>query len=720
MRWLIVALLCVWGVLTAVGYLVVIPDQTRDRDVILTYWKIAAEGSQPKVSDAVAAFLSEHSTKAATAAELTRLQGADQDDALARFRAYCQKAGNPAANAPVLVWSTDDNPARRVQCQLFREWHLRTYGEPVDILPDPTNRDITKTIVQCVAGAGPDIIEAYGPAELSQMVSAGVALDVTDEAKKQGFGADTVFSAAVSSIAIDPDGPVSSSAGRSRSGASLLQYAYPCNVGYTVIFFHKDLFRQAGIEPPKGSWTMPQLIEASRKIMAADPSGRRVGIMGLGAWGMALYAGNTFYNADQTASLFNNEKTVAAFRAYQDLMYKDKVMPTPAEAASMASSGGANMNALAESASASALFAAKIAAMVSDGRWSYVSLAQRNRDRVIAPAVQRRLAELAALKTPEADKERDLLTTGLKSWMEDVLVPITPEQYKALAATLTPKDREKLIEVGVMHVPTMDGIPAYEAAARVAIVNRVSPRKEYGLHFLRFLASPEYNRQINYTFDSICGVPRFCIPPTGGIKGPPEALPGLEEFDSPVFVEAMEKYAFPWELSPFIGRARLGMIAGPIMEKLTNKTITPEDAAKTMEDQINAQISANLAREPDLRKEWERRTGKTFDPSRPLREQVGKPLQQSNAGARSTRRHRELRDAACLLADSSFNPQVCSVASHRLEARRAVSSLPWVQRVFERNPRNPRTCNRALEGRHSPLGNCRRRRPAAGRCRWRW
>lgn len=616
MRWLIVALLGLWSVLTAFGYLVVIPDAKKDREVIRAYWQLAQdpEGAG-KAFDAARGFFASAEAGGLKPAEALALTGEAERKLLTAFRDYAKKAhAIDTLSAPALVWSTDDNPARRVQCQLFRVWHLRTFGEPIDIVPDPTNRDITKTIVQCVAGAGPDIIEAYGPAELGQMVSAGVALDVTSEATAGGFGVDSVFPAAVSSIAVG-------------SGTDLRQYAYPCNVGYTVIFYHKDLFRQAGIPEPTTPWNLDQLVAASKKLMATDTSGRRVGVMGLGAWGLAMWGGNGFFNENKTVSTYNNPRTVAGFRAYQDLMYREKVMPTPAEAASMASSGGANMNAGAESASASSLFASKIAAMVNDGRWSYVSLAQRNRDRVIRPAVERRLNELAGMDTDAAKRERDLLTAGLASWMADVLVPISPEQHAALSAALTPEDRARLIEVGVMHVPMVDGVPFYEAAARVAIVNRVSPRKDLGLRFLRFLASPEYNNQINSTFDSICGVPKYA---KAGIKGPPEPLPGLEAFDSPVFVEAMEKFAGDWELSPFIGRARLGMIAGPILERLTNNTITPEDAAKQIEDGLNDQIRANLIRDDELRGEWERRTGKPFDPKRPMREQAA-PTQRSPA-----------------------------------------------------------------------------------------
>ncbi|MFM9956861.1 MAG: ABC transporter substrate-binding protein [Phycisphaerales bacterium] len=684
MRWLILALAAVWGVLTAFAYVVVVPESKRDQNVIRAYWQVAADKSNDAVTGVVASFVKDNPSIAGkptpTPSELLTMENAALEPYFAAFRSHLLKNGTDLSKTPALVWSTDDNPARRVQCQLFRAWHLRTFGEPIDIVPDPTNRDITKTIVQCVAGAGPDIIEAYGPAELGQMVSAGVALDVTGAARENGFGVETVWPAAVSSVAVEaqqnPDREGGFSADQDKRkplpdgwGSALRQYAYPCNVGYTVIFYHRDLFREAGIPEPTAPWNIDQLVAASKKIMATDASGRRVGIMGLGAWNLALWGGNTFYNENQTASLYNNPKTIAGFRAYQDLMYREKVMPTPAEAASMASSGGANMNAGAESASASALFAAKIAGMVSDGRWSYVGMAQRNRDRVIKPAVERRLKALEGDSSEAASHERGLLESGLKSWMTDVLVPISPESHAALSGCLTAEDRARLIDVGVMHVPTIDGTPFYEAAARVAIVNRISKHKEHGLRFLRFLASADYNNQINFTFDSICGVPRFCLPELGGgIKGPPEPLPGLEAFDSPVFVEAMAKFAGDWELSPFIGRGRLGMIAGPIMEKLTNNSMTPEEAAKEIEDGINEQIRANLIRDEELRREWERRVGKAFDPKQPLRDQVRKS---SNAeGAESAEKDKER-----LLVRASSESSLSSLSSSALSACSACSAF---------------------------------------------
>lgn len=354
--------------------------------------------------------------------------------------------------------------------------------------------------------------------------------------------------------------------------------------------------------------------------------------MNIGAWDMALAAGGQFLNEDGTASIYNSPETVEAFQTFQAMMYEDRVMPSPAEAASMAASGGAAMNAGAEAASASALFAAKVTAMYVGGRWEYVSLAQRNRDRVIFPAIDRRLGELADDAGDTARREAALLESARESLRRDVLIPLSGEQFAAMEGVLSAEDRSRLIQLGVAHVPTLTGVPYYSAAARVAIVNRASPRKEYAQRFLRFLGSRAYNDQINHTFDSICGVPAYCFD-ADGIAGPPRPLPGLEAFDSPVFAEAMGNYAEPWRLSPFIGRNRLGMLAGQVMERLTNNEIGAGEAARLIEDRINAQIMANLVRDPVLRAKWEAMVGVALDPIENLRVQVERAREQQLGGA---------------------------------------------------------------------------------------
>lgn len=620
MRWLLLSLVALWSLLTVAAYTLILPDAREDRALIAAFFAIADDPQHVEMTRLLDGFR----THAAKLGNLPPLPGPSlrtvlelpppqRDRWFDAFRSFHDaQSPIPLAQSPRLVWSSDDNPARRIQSDLFRQWHLRNYGEFVDIVTDPSNRDITKTVVQCVAGAGPDIIEVYGPAELGQLVAAGVALDVTDAASAGGFGVDTVFPAAVSSI--------------SRDGR---QYAYPCNIGYTVLFYHRDMFAQAGVPEPDGPWTMDEMIDVAKRIVGnpSVPSNPKFGFMNYGAWDAALAAGGRWFNDDATACTFDSEDAVRGFRTYRDLMYVHGIMPTPAQAASMAASGGSNMNATAESASAGALFASKAIVMYVGGRWEYVALARRNLDRVIRPAVERRIAAL-----PPDDPQRNILADALDSLTRDVLIPLTDDQHAAIEASLTEADRAQLVQLGVAHVPTVTGTPFYSVAARSAVANRAGAHPELATRFLRFLSSREYNEQINGTFDSVCGVPAFCMD-DNGVSGPPRPLPGLEAFDSPVFAEALFKYAHPWQLSPFIGHARLGTIAGQVMERLTADQVTPEAAAADIDQWIDLQMRANIVRDTALREEWERRTGAPFDPDVPLGEQVKRSTLPAPGGA---------------------------------------------------------------------------------------
>ncbi|MCA9312317.1 MAG: extracellular solute-binding protein, partial [Phycisphaerales bacterium] len=570
--------------MTAFAYTVVLPDDQRDEDVILAYFAAADQQPHDNVRtlfDAFAPAWTEATGRPAPTRWSDLLDDADlRAEAVETFRAFAASSDLvDLTSIPVLVWSTDDNPARKIQCQLFRTWHLRTYGEPVDILPDPANRQITKTIVQSLANAGPDLIESYGPAQVRQFVASGMALDVSEFAAERGFGLDRVFPVAHDSMAVD---------GR--------QYAFPCNLGYTVMFYHRDMFREAGIPEPTEPWTYDDLVANSRRIIdhyRETHNQRRFGVMGLDAWGMPLVEGTRFYNPEATASFYNTPETVRILKRFQDLMYVDQVMPTRAEAASAASSGGATMNADAESASASSLFKNKVTAIVRDGRWAYKGWAEINRDRAYLPAIERRLAALGDSANPTARTEIAALTEARDTLQREVLDPMSEEAYAALAACLSDTDRARMLDVGVMHVPSFTGVPWYEVGARVAIVNRTSAHRELGVHFLEFLASREYNEQINQTFDSICGVPAYCLD-ENGISGPPRPLPGLEAFDSPVFAEAME-YAEPAQMSPFIGDNIKGILVAPWIERLTNNVIGPAETARRIEDTINERMAANIS-----------------------------------------------------------------------------------------------------------------------------
>ncbi len=68
----------------------------------------------------------------------------------------------------MLTWVTDDNPARREQMALFREFCVAKGRPDIDIKLDPTNAGMDKVVVQSVGGVGPDLFDMY---ERGQLVS---------------------------------------------------------------------------------------------------------------------------------------------------------------------------------------------------------------------------------------------------------------------------------------------------------------------------------------------------------------------------------------------------------------------------------------------------------------------------------------------------------------------------------------------------------------------
>src|SRR5712691_10366712 len=68
----------------------------------------------------------------------------------------------------VLVWATDDNPARREQAALFNKLYPQ-----YDLQLDLGDTGIEKVLVQSSSGVGPDLFDAYTPGQLQRCVASG-------------------------------------------------------------------------------------------------------------------------------------------------------------------------------------------------------------------------------------------------------------------------------------------------------------------------------------------------------------------------------------------------------------------------------------------------------------------------------------------------------------------------------------------------------------------
>ena len=244
-----------------------------------------------------------------------------------------------------LVWTSDDNPARREQLALFNRMFLKDHCEL-----DPSNADMQKVIVQSLAGNGPDVLDCYSPDQLAAYVKSGIAWDVTDELKKRGIDVPhNIWS--VDRTTCIYNGRV---------------YGAPTNSGTDAMWLNRAIFEKEGIPLPKGPWTWDQFLPLAQRLTHRDASGRVTqwgALFDWSNWPQFVYQyGGTVFTPDGTRCVVDTPQAVKGLQFFRDLTYKYHVLPSPAEQDAMATSGGWGSGTI-------TLFAAGNSAMAFGGRW---------------------------------------------------------------------------------------------------------------------------------------------------------------------------------------------------------------------------------------------------------------------------------------------------------------------------------------------------------------
>lgn len=251
-----------------------------------------------------------------------------------------------------LRWSTDPNPARRVQTSRFAGMFP---GFLVEVDPGLGN-DRTKLIVQCATGTGPDIVDVGGKSGLMTLVEAGILLDLTPYAKEMGFGPEETWEAVRPDLEID---------GR--------QYLFPCNVWANCVIYNREVFDDHGAPYPAADWTYDDFIRIG-KMIADRPgkSGKKHYAVAnwSGLWmvqDLLVGHGARQFSEDGLVCTLDSPEAIAAMRFYHDLMFVHEVVPSAAELSTVSSQGGWGSFGL-------NIFSAGLAGMVYIGRWYLVQV----------------------------------------------------------------------------------------------------------------------------------------------------------------------------------------------------------------------------------------------------------------------------------------------------------------------------------------------------------
>jgi len=165
------------------------------------------------------------------------------------------KATQPDAKSkvPVLYWSTDPNPARTIQIEVFQEWLKKNYSNEVDFVMkvDTVNSDASKVLIQGVSGVGSDIIGHCGGANMRFRQAVGILNPITKIAKEMGFGLDKTFAVLAPDLSVDGE-----------------QYAFPLNVTTPQLWVNVDVFNKYGMKAPPSRWSIEEFERIGKKLVS--------------------------------------------------------------------------------------------------------------------------------------------------------------------------------------------------------------------------------------------------------------------------------------------------------------------------------------------------------------------------------------------------------------------------------------------------------------------
>jgi len=163
-----------------------------------------------------------------------------------------------------------------------------------------------------LTGTAPDLI--YGAATFIYSHK-NYLLDMTDALAQAGYKEDDYYT--VQRATHDEQGRI---------------YGLPFNIFSSNWVYNVDLFQQAGVEPPSADWDWNELVEKARKL--TDPAKGQYGLHVWNHWEYGYFPlmysnGARFTNAEFTKTAFNTPDAAEALQWYIDLIYKDKLAPTP-------------------------------------------------------------------------------------------------------------------------------------------------------------------------------------------------------------------------------------------------------------------------------------------------------------------------------------------------------------------------------------------------------
>jgi multiple sugar transport system substrate-binding protein len=188
-------------------------------------------------------------------------------------------------------------------------------------------------------------------------------------------------------------------------------YAVPANNATLLLYYNKDLFKAAGLDPEKPPTTWDEWMTDIQKTTKTNGSDKQYGIAladhaTIPMWPILVWGnGGNFVSDDNKSGTMTDPKTVEAIRKWSDLMINNGISPT-------------NLT----GAEADKLFQSGKAAMEMNGPWATGGYTQAGLNYDVAPipagpAGKVTLASTAALVAGKNTKNKEAVYEFMKFWV---------------------------------------------------------------------------------------------------------------------------------------------------------------------------------------------------------------------------------------------------------------------------------------------------------------
>jgi multiple sugar transport system substrate-binding protein len=220
-----------------------------------------------------------------------------------------------AEDVQLTFWNGFTGPDRPAIEEITKKFSDASPGIKVAMDIMPWDSLMQKLLTTLSTGEGPDVIAVHFQ-YLPQYAASGQILDLSDYVKA-GSGLDPAnWSKGLQSI-LTYDGKY---------------YAVPINFATLMLYYNKDMFKAAGLDPAKPPQTWAEWMDAAKKLSKSEGGAQQYGLAigeheTIPNWPIFLW-GNGGDVVAEGKPVLSGGKSQEALQQWADLVVKDKISPT--------------------------------------------------------------------------------------------------------------------------------------------------------------------------------------------------------------------------------------------------------------------------------------------------------------------------------------------------------------------------------------------------------